>query len=69
MAAGIRPGWRWRGIEALLVTETIDRARRNGFQGGEVSWTAEDNPVARRSIEAAGCTLSKRYRLYELSVD
>ncbi len=69
VAAGIRPGWRWRGIEALLVTETIDRARRHGFQGGEISWTAEDNPVARRSIEAAGCTLSKRYRLFETSVD
>ncbi len=68
VAAGIRPGWRWRGIEALVVTESIERARRHGFQGGEVSWTAEDNPVARRSIEAAGCTLSKRYRLYEASV-
>ena len=66
VAAGIKPGWRRRGIEAVLVVETIRRARERGYVGGEISWTAEDNALARRFIEAAGCTLSKKYRLYEL---
>ena len=64
-AAGIKPGWRWRGVEAIMVVEAITRSRQHGYTGGEISWTAEDNVVARRSIEAAGCTISKRFRLYE----
>jgi GNAT superfamily N-acetyltransferase len=65
MALGIKAGWRRRGIDAVLVVETIRRAHQKGYAGGEISWTLEDNDLINRAIEAAGCTLSKRYRVYQ----
>ena len=65
MALGIKSGWRRRGIDAVLVVETIRRAHALGYAGGEVSWTLEDNDLINRAIEAAGCTRSKLYRVYE----
>ena len=67
MALGIKSGWRRRGIDAVLVVETIRRADAKGYAGGEISWTLEDNDLINRAIEAAGCTLSKKYRVYEIS--
>ena len=65
MALGIKSGWRRRGIDAVLVVETIRRAHQQGYAGGEISWTLEDNDLINRAIEAAGCTQSKKYRVYE----
>ena len=67
MALGIKSGWRRRGIDAVLVVETIRRAHARGYAGGEISWTLEDNDLINRAIEAAGCTLSKKYRIYEIA--
>ena len=67
MALGIKSGWRRRGIDAVLVVETIRRADAKGYAGGEISWTLEDNDLINRAIEAAGCTLSKKYRVYEIA--
>ena len=64
MALGVKSGWRRRGIDAVLVVETIRRVHRLGYQGGEVSWTLEDNDLINRTIEASGCTRTKRYRVY-----
>ena len=64
MALGVKSGWRRRGIEAVLVVESIRQTHRLGYQGGEVSWTLEDNDLINRAIEAVGCTRTKRYRVY-----
>jgi GNAT superfamily N-acetyltransferase len=65
VAQGVKPGWRWRGIDALLVVETIRRADKLGYAGGEISWTLEDNEPLNRVIESCGCTRSKLYRMYQ----
>jgi len=65
MALGVKAGWRRRGIDAVLVVETIRRAHRNGYVGGEISWTLEDNDLINRAIESSGCTRTKVYRVYE----
>lgn len=65
MALGVKAGWRRRGIDAVLVVETIRRTHELGYDGGEVSWTLEDNDLVNRAIEACGCTRSKLYRMYE----
>jgi GNAT superfamily N-acetyltransferase len=65
MALGVKKGWRRRGLDAVLVVETIRRTHRLGYGGGEVSWTLEDNDLVNRAIEACGCTRTKLYRMYE----
>ncbi|HTP52191.1 MAG TPA: N-acetyltransferase [Anaeromyxobacteraceae bacterium] len=69
MALGIKEGWRRRGIDAVLIVETIRRADQLGYEGGEVSWTLEDNDLVNRAIEAAGSRRSKVYRIYETAVE
>jgi hypothetical protein len=49
--------------------ETIRRADKAGYEGGEVSWTLEDNTLINKAIEAAGARRSKVYRLYEMPVE
>jgi GNAT superfamily N-acetyltransferase len=65
IALGVKPGWRRRGLDAVLTVETIRQTHRLGYAGGEVSWTLEDNDLVNRAIEACGCTRSKVYRVYE----
>ena len=69
MALGIKEGWRRRGLDAVLIVETIRRADQAGYEGGEVSWTLEDNTLINRAIEASGARRSKVYRLYEMPVE
>lgn len=65
MALGVKTGWRRRGIDAVLVVETIRRTHQLGYEGGEVSWTLEDNDLINRAIEACGCKRTKTYRMYD----
>jgi GNAT superfamily N-acetyltransferase len=65
IALGVKQGWRRRGVDAVLVVETIRRADRLGYAGGEISWTLEDNDLVNGPIEACGCTRTKVYRVYE----
>ncbi len=62
---GVKSGWRRRGIDAVLVVETIRRAHALGYTGGEISWTLEDNDLINRAIESCGCKRTKVYRVYE----
>jgi GNAT superfamily N-acetyltransferase len=65
MALGVKTGWRRRGLDAALIVESIRRTRALGYQGGEVSWTLEDNELINRAIESVGCSRSKVYRVYQ----
>ncbi|HET9597767.1 MAG TPA: N-acetyltransferase [Anaeromyxobacteraceae bacterium] len=62
----VKPGWRRRGVDALLIVEAIRRAKALGYAGGEVSWTLQDNEPMIRAIEASGCTRTKTYRVYQV---
>jgi GNAT superfamily N-acetyltransferase len=53
------------GIYPLLVAELHRRAVANGYLRSELSWTLEDNDDVNGGIVAAGCTLYKKYRIYE----
>jgi len=65
IALGVKQGWRRRGLDAVLIVEAIRRADKLGYEGGEVSWTLEDNNLINGAIEASGCTRTKVYRVYE----
>lgn len=68
MLFGIKPGYRRRGIDALLYLETMRVARELGYTGGELGWTTEDNDLMNRAIESMGARRYKTYRLYERAV-
>lgn len=61
---GIKPGYRRRGIDALLFLETMRAARELGYSGGEIGWTTEDNDLINRAIEGMGARRYKTYRLF-----
>ncbi len=69
IALGIKEGWRRRGLDAVLVVETIRRADQLGYEGGEISWTLEDNDLINRAIEGAGAQRSRVYRVFETAVE
>lgn len=65
---GIKPGFQKRGIDAVLYTETLRKAREYGYVGGELGWTTEDNHLINRAIESMGARRYKTYRIYERKV-
>ena len=65
---GVMPGYRKRGVEALLCIETALRARALGMAGGEIGWTLEDNVLINRAVESFGGRLDRRYRLFGLDL-
>jgi hypothetical protein len=69
MTLGVKQGWRRRGIDAVLIVDTIRRTDALGYAGGEVGWTLEDNDLINRAIEGVGCKRSHTYRIYESPVE
>jgi GNAT superfamily N-acetyltransferase len=65
---GVVPGYRKRGVEAMLCIETALRAKRLGYTAGEIGWTLEDNVLVNRTVEAFGGRLDRRYRLFGLEL-
>jgi GNAT superfamily N-acetyltransferase len=62
---GTVEGYRRRGLDAILYLDTLNKARELGYEGGEISWTLEDNHLVNRAIESMGGQRSKTYRVYE----
>ncbi|HLM42443.1 MAG TPA: N-acetyltransferase [Myxococcaceae bacterium] len=62
---GTVEGYRRRGLDAILYLDTLNKARELGYEGGEISWTLEDNHLVNRAIESMGGQKSKTYRVYE----
>jgi hypothetical protein len=62
---GVKEGFRKRGLDAVLYLDTLRIAYERGYQGGEISWTLEDNHLVNRAIESMGGNPSKKYRIYE----
>jgi GNAT superfamily N-acetyltransferase len=61
---GIKEGFRRRGLDAILYLDTLRTARQLGYEGGEISWTLEDNHLVNRAIESMGGKRSKTHRIY-----
>jgi hypothetical protein len=62
---GIKQGFRKRGLDAVMMLDTFNNSRAQGWVGGEVSWTLEDNDLVNRAIEVFGCKKYKTYRVYK----
>jgi GNAT superfamily N-acetyltransferase len=62
---GIKPGFRSRGLDAMLILHLNREGAQAGFQRGECSWILEDNWDMRRLVERVGLTAYKTYRVFE----
>ena len=62
---GIKDGWRRRGIDALLTSETFTQALALGYQAGELGWAMEDDTLVNRMLQATGAKHVKTFRVYE----
>jgi GNAT superfamily N-acetyltransferase len=67
-ALGVVPEFRRKGVEAMLITQAVLRAKERGIRGGEIGWTLEDNVLINRTIESIGGKLDRRYRIFGLDL-
>ena len=62
---GLKPEYRNRGIDALLMMFIFQNAEPIDMNRGECSWILEDNLPMRLAIEKSGGVAYKTYRVYE----
>ena len=65
---GVVKEHRNKGLELVLIYETLKRSKAKGYMQGECSWILEDNDAMNKGIAATGATLYKTYRLYQKSL-
>lgn len=57
------------GAAAVLFYETARRCIEHGYTEGEAGWVLEDNLMMNRSAELLNAERTKRYRLYQMSLE
>jgi GNAT superfamily N-acetyltransferase len=65
---GVLPEYQNTGAAGVLFYETAARAKALGYLFGEASWVLEDNEAMNHSAEVMNGTITKRYRIYEISL-
>lgn len=62
---GVREEYRLRGIEGVLIAESLKVALDMGYSWCEYSWILEDNELTKRAVRLMDGELYKTYRIYE----
>ena len=65
---GVVPEFRGKGVDVMLVYETIRYGAAKGIMRGECSWILEDNTAMNRILEKYGSTIKTEYRILERAV-
>lgn len=60
-----RASRKYGALAAVLYEEISVRGKAAGYEGGELSWTLEDNDGINRGIERMGGKIYKKWRVYE----
>jgi GNAT superfamily N-acetyltransferase len=72
MIMGVVEEHRRRGIESLLMFETLKAAVENGYQSIEMSWILENNDMMNRIVlnvgQPYGAHVYRTYRIYQMPV-
>ncbi len=69
LTLGLKPEWRNRGLDVVMILELFEAGERAGAGKGECSWILEDNIEMRNGLERLGATAYKTYRVYETALD
>lgn len=65
LVLGVLKEYRNRGVDAMLYSETMNVAKRKGYQFGEASWVQETNIPMNRAAEMMNGIKYKTYRVYK----
>jgi GNAT superfamily N-acetyltransferase len=65
---GLRPGYRNRGLMAMIMVHMYNELPAVNMARGECGWILEDNWEMRRGIDRVGGQLYKTYRVYQKSL-
>ncbi len=65
----IRPEFRGRGLESVLITETARVIFTRGFREVDMGLTGEDNEDMQRMMAGLGMQVYRRYRVYERTIN
>lgn len=68
LTLGLIPGYRRRGLDAMMYLRIFQAAARRGYDWGEASWLLEDNWEIRRGMERCAGRIYKTYRIFEKSL-
>ncbi len=66
---GVLKEYRNRGVDAMLYSETMNVAKRKGYQYGEASWVQETNIPMNRAAQMMNGVKYKTYRVYKKNLD
>lgn len=61
---GVKRAYQHLGLGSNFYIETIQRAIKNGYTAGEMSWILENNKPMNSAIQSLGSKLYKTYRIY-----
>ncbi|MEQ9105596.1 MAG: hypothetical protein RIE53_12970 [Rhodothermales bacterium] len=65
---GVRLSHQGRGLDAMLIAETINTGREIGVQGCEMSWVLDTNMKLRNALEAMNGVKDKEYALFDAPI-
>jgi GNAT superfamily N-acetyltransferase len=72
LVVGVVPEFRGRGLEALLIMESVGAAVLSGYQSIEMSWILENNEMMNRIVQNAaqpyGVYVYRTYRMYQMPI-
>jgi hypothetical protein len=62
---GLKKPYRMRGIQSIMMADSLKYLLKKGYTGAEVSWLLEDNELVIGSVRLWGGELYKTYRIYD----
>lgn len=65
LAINMMPGYQRSGLGVVLLDQLTEAAKLWGIKRWEFSWVLESNKNSRGSLERAGMTIAKTYRIYD----
>ncbi len=65
LTLGIKIPYRLRGIQSIMMADSLRFLLGKGYTGAEVSWLLEDNELVIGAVRLWGGQLYKTYRIYE----
>ena len=64
---GVLPEYRNRGIDALLIHQTIVNGQARGYEAAEMSWVLDVNTRLVNALDNLGAVRDKEYAMFEMT--
>ena len=66
---GVRREYQGRGIDSILYDGLAKAVSGSGVDNSELGWVLENNDTMNHALERAGGRISRRYRVYERTLE